>query len=237
MALDLYVGSLTRYYAHNWETAGQKWAREQGISHQTVRPTGAATEAEVVDTRQIQSAAIQWRSSLTQALGSNLVTPLDWDERPEAPYFTDRPAWDGYACLVLLAAYEEHPEFQRPKESTQDWSKDPAWLASTTKEFRTRYPSLLESEIWLPCDFGFTFKCQDLAGRDVVVGSSIPLLNELHELNGRTFQGKPDNLKEWRFEGAEFNGPFDKAAQFGLTLFLELTENSVEHHLPMKLDY
>jgi hypothetical protein len=30
MGLDVYVGSLTRYYARDWETIVQKWGRESG---------------------------------------------------------------------------------------------------------------------------------------------------------------------------------------------------------------
>ena len=37
MGLDVYVGSLTRYYAHDWETAVQRLGCEQGIPVVIVR--------------------------------------------------------------------------------------------------------------------------------------------------------------------------------------------------------
>ena len=32
MGLDIYAGTLTRYYSHNWKTVVQQWAEENGYS-------------------------------------------------------------------------------------------------------------------------------------------------------------------------------------------------------------
>ena len=32
MGLDIYAGTLTRYYAHNWKSAVQQWAEENGYT-------------------------------------------------------------------------------------------------------------------------------------------------------------------------------------------------------------
>ena len=32
MGLDIYAGTLTRYYSHNWKTVVQQWAEENGFS-------------------------------------------------------------------------------------------------------------------------------------------------------------------------------------------------------------
>ena len=32
MGLDIYAGTLTRYYSHNWKTAVQQWAEENGYT-------------------------------------------------------------------------------------------------------------------------------------------------------------------------------------------------------------
>lgn len=34
MGLDIYAGTLTRYYAHNWKTIVQQWAEENGYAFQ-----------------------------------------------------------------------------------------------------------------------------------------------------------------------------------------------------------
>ena len=42
MALDVYVGSLARYYAGEWENIAEKAARERGAQYQIGRPGGSA---------------------------------------------------------------------------------------------------------------------------------------------------------------------------------------------------
>ena len=41
MGMDLYAGTLTRYYAHNWKTVGQQWAEENGYGFHRITPDGA----------------------------------------------------------------------------------------------------------------------------------------------------------------------------------------------------
>ena len=37
MGLDIYAGTLTRYYSHNWKTVVQQWAEENGWGFQKIR--------------------------------------------------------------------------------------------------------------------------------------------------------------------------------------------------------
>ena len=38
MGLDIYAGTLIRYYARNWKTVSQQFAEANGIDFQTIRP-------------------------------------------------------------------------------------------------------------------------------------------------------------------------------------------------------
>ena len=40
MGLDIYAGTLTRYYSHNWKTVVQQWAEENGYSFNCITPDG-----------------------------------------------------------------------------------------------------------------------------------------------------------------------------------------------------
>ena len=44
MGLDIYAGTLTRYYSHNWKTAVQQWAEENGYSFSKITPDGEMIE-------------------------------------------------------------------------------------------------------------------------------------------------------------------------------------------------
>jgi hypothetical protein len=237
MALDIYVGSLTRYYLNDWETVAARIMREDGIPYQVVRPQSEPDDA-VTDPAVVKEAVESWRKSLEAGLRQHLTAGLSWDEEPDAPYFTDRPAWEGYAGLVLLAAHTEHPEFPRPECATTEWDKDGAYQAAVSPDFKSRFSVLYDVGIWLPCFFSFKFKAPDVAGAEMWFGSSLELLDELRRLNEETYRGSSDDLSKWKkFEGVDKENTFDKSALCGLAMFLELAQLSVDHKLPMKLDY
>jgi hypothetical protein len=122
MGLDVYVGSLTRYFVEGPADAVDRVARHQGVT-----PDGQAPE-EV-----IRSAVERWRAGLNQGLADRLDGPLDWDESGPAPCFTDKPGWDGYGGALLLAAHDEHPELPPPALVSADWPDDPAYQAASAR--------------------------------------------------------------------------------------------------------
>ena len=93
MGLDIYVGSLTRYHAGDWELVAQQAAREMGLPIQVIRQHDDPADA-LRDPEEIRPIVLDWRESLSASLREHLASPLDWDERNEAPYFTDKPTWD-----------------------------------------------------------------------------------------------------------------------------------------------
>ena len=46
MGLDIYAGTLTRYYSHNWKTVVQQWAEENGYSFNRITPDGEPADKE-----------------------------------------------------------------------------------------------------------------------------------------------------------------------------------------------
>ena len=236
MGLDIYVGSLTRYYSGDWETVIQQYAHETGTPLQVLRPN--QTEEEIAEIETIRADVLQWRAGLSEGLKGQLSQPLDWDESESSPYFTDKPAWDGYSALLLWAAYLEHPDLSRPAKALDDWSNDKAFLRSTADDFKTSFPSLLlNTEIWLPVDFTFTFAADDIAGNTVGFGSAVSLRRELDEINLRTWNADATTLATWRYEGAERGAPLEVCARFGFSVMRDLAASAVEHKLVMKLDY
>ncbi len=200
MGLDVYVGSLTRYYSRDWETVVQQAARQGGFPVHVVR---AQDEADAVtDPDAIRGAVVGWRQQLSEALAESLTQPLDWREDADAPYFTDKPAWDCYSGLLLWAAHEEHPELERPELCVDDWTSDEAFRQSSAAGSDTRYPNLLKgAEWWLPADLPFVFSAEDPTGTTAVFGSSIALTAELAELNSRTWRADEDILPRGAAKG------------------------------------
>ena len=238
MGLDVYVGSLTRYYTGQWETVVQQYGREQGLKVEVLRVN--EPEDVVTDVDQVSAAVHAWMGALGRSLAPHLDDGAEfaWEDTIEQPYFTDKPAWDCYGSLMLWAAYAEQPELRCPLEHVEGWPNDPAVLASQAKESGTHFPHLLcDIELWLPVDFPFTFQGPDVAGNTVGIGSCQELHRELALLNEMTWNADDELRARWRREGAKHQSPVETGARFVFSIFRELSERAVEHRLPMKLDY
>lgn len=263
MGLDVYVGPLTRYYTGNWKLITQQAAEAAGIEFQVIRAHEAPADA-VTDPSEVRQAILDWRSALVRGSGGRLPS-LDWDDLPQADYFTDKPDWDGYWAVKFLAAHDEFPDVRVPTRvalpsQMGDPSKEP--LARRVDEaYRgkrsgglfgrllgsggrsqdqqpLRYPHLHLPEFWLPADFDRPFGAVDLVGTQMTFGSLPRLAAELESLNRATLQGDPSALDEWRRAGPpEIDRSLKSVARHGLAILVEAAQYGVEHRLPMKLDY
>ena len=237
MALDIYVGSLTRFHLSDWETAAARLSRELGIPYKAVEPESESPQETATDPLVVKEAVLAWRTSLEAALRQHLKDGLSWNEEPDTPYFTERPSWDGYAGLVLLSAHTEQPGFPLPERATSEWRNDSAYQAVTSADFKSRFAQFYEIEMWLPCPFSFKFKAPDVTGAEVWFGSSPELLKQLRRLSEATSQTSSGRDQPANREAADEAGSFAQSARFGLEMFLRLAQQSVEHRLPMKLAY
>ena len=65
MGLDIYAGTLTRYYSHNWKTVVQQWAEENGYTFNRITPDGEpADNEEELSPAEIQAAVEDWRDQI-----------------------------------------------------------------------------------------------------------------------------------------------------------------------------
>ncbi len=236
MALDVYVGSLTRYYAGDWENVVERADRERGAGASVRRPREAASRAR--ESGSIQATVLSWREALAASLGDSMPSPLDWDETPEAPYFTGRPGWDDFGALVLWAAYAEHPALKRPDLLPEEWDDDPALVHCNAAGFRSRYSHLVRNvELWLPGPFEFTFEGEDVDRRRIVVGSAATLVRQLADLNDATWKAAEVDIVSWAGVVTDDDAPLEPRACHAFAVLAGLAQQAVEHRLPMKLDF
>jgi hypothetical protein len=239
MGLDVYVGSLTRYLTGDWELIVETQARELGIPIRVERPN--EPEDAIRDPDVVRDAVLDWRNTLSAALGK----PLEWREDDAAPYFTDKPDWRGLIGLHMLAAHAEHPELELPHEQPEDPFAHPllravmgpekhGLLRRRRHEGPPRFASLYTPEVWLPVDVDGVWQATFVTGDTVRMASVLALARDLRELAGEV-GATEDDLCEWRTSGGG-DGVADEG-RFALAVVLELAELAVDHRLPMKLDY
>ena len=111
MGLDIYAGTLTRYYSHNWKTVVQKWAEENGYTFNRITTDGEhADNEEKLSPSEVQAAVENWRYKILNAISQSdqLYTP--WPEDNQRPYYTDKPDWDAFGAMLLVAACHTYGE-------------------------------------------------------------------------------------------------------------------------------
>lgn len=236
MALDIFVGSLTRYHAGEWETVGERAARERSRGEPMARPRGPASL--VGDSSRIGAAVMAWRSALARRLGNRIDEPFDWEEAIDAPWSTARPGWDGFGSLMLWAAYAEHPGRRRPDMLPEPWDGDPVYLRVNDEGFRSRYAQLIRPvELWLPVPFDFTFEAATVDGRRTILGSLVALRRQLAELNEATWKANLQAIAGWVREVPAEETLLEARARYAFSVLSDLVQWAVARRLPMKLDY
>lgn len=230
MGLDVYVGTFTRYYQRDWQTIVQQSFPGQV---QVVR----AHDAGQASPTEVKQAVAAWASGLAGSLN----VPSIGSEDSALPYFTDKPAWDGYGGLILWAAYVDQgldPARRKEPVTTDNWSEDPALTRYADPTAKTMFPQLLlGEEIWLPISSPSVFKSVDAAGNERMFGNCGKLLNELDELNERTWRADIATRDRWGREGLDHGAALEVAAKFGWSVMHRLTTEAVRHKLAIILDY
>jgi len=236
MALDVYVGSLTRYYAGDWKSVAVRSIRQRARKARRGEPSTGSEPKK--DRDRIQASVLAWRGTLDGALARHLGEPLSWEESLQAPWFTDRPGWDGFGSLVLWAAYAEQPALRRPTLLPEEWDDDMALLRSTADGLRSRYSHLVRNvELWLPASFDFTFEGEDVDGRRIIVGSSDTLWRQLGELNAATWRMGADEMVTLARRPPSGRSSLEASARQAMAVMSGLAQHAAESRLPMKLDY
>lgn len=231
MAFDVYVGGFSRFYAREWENVGQKWARETGAHYQMIGPDGPPQAA---NWDEVTEAVTNWKGAINQGLADNLPQPLDWDESSDAPYFTDRPGYDGYGALVVWAAHAEHGSTP-PESYDGEWFSDEAYIECSEPKQGQKYRPIICGTLWLPGEFGFSFDFEDLTGEAVHICANTSLQQSLRDLNKNTFGMNDDELSKALKADLDDEPSLETLARFGLALFQNLADQSVQHHLPIML--
>ena len=236
MGLDLYVGSLTRYFCGNWDTSLQQQCRKKSVPYS--RENEGKEKFEKKPREKVHPGVLEWKNGIISKLNGSCTQPVDWDESEKAPYFTDQLHFQGHSSLLLWAAYAEHPELSRPTAVVEDFEEDEAYSRYAEDESKTEFPHLLRQTVcWLPAEFDQPFEAIDLCEAEIGYGSANKLLDELTILNLKTWKADKATIERWRRLGLGQSATLEEAARYALSVFLPLTEKAILNKLVMRLDW
>lgn len=259
MGLDVYAGPVSRYVGGSWSTIIQQAGMGSGIPVVTLRPGEsideqikralAATGGPQTSQSSVKPSAppplTEWQAAIMRSLG----VQEQWVDDPEGEFLSDQPGWWGYGAVVLLAAYDEHPELAPGAKvkklfgsrmvaavAPDDFGHAEAFRAAA--ESPVRYPTLLRAEWCLPISGGpALFAAATPGGKQITMGHVDRLFEELTLLNRRTLKLSAADMEAARKAGPSETETFEGMAPFGLSVVMATAEFAATHRVAWIMDY
>lgn len=196
MGLDIYAGTLTRYYSRNWLTSVQKWGLENGFQVNIVRPEGQENTA---SPEVIYEGVTQWRDNIIKGLGAELSEAPLWNEDYDTtPYYTDKPDWDAVDALLLYIAAKRLGK-EAPPTVIKNFD---VWEHPICKEYmssKTEQTSLFDGGgWWVPVREPFLFNYVLPTGQESPLATAGLLKKELEYINSLEWNADRETIIGWR---------------------------------------
>ena len=180
-----------------------------------------------------------------------------WPEDNEKPYYTDKPDWDAFGAMLLVAACHTYDE-PVPPTVEKDWNFGEHPLVARLAADQERVWSLFRGATWwLPLPDAFFFQAPLPTDDTAAIGTVGGLRKELEKLNQLAWQADEDTILDWAdTEGYPADGTvgpdgqYSKAdisehtqydtqslAKFAFSMFWRAMRFAEEQQVPILLDY
>lgn len=250
MGLDVYAGTLTRYYTHNWETVTQMFAEANGMQFRTIRQQ----QEENISAEELKEIVTQWKDAIIKGLG--LSSELLWNEDYDiTPYYTDKPDWDALNALLLyIAAKYMGKEVPKTVEKNFDVYNHP--IVKEFIESKNFMASLFDGNgWWLPIDQNIIFNYVLPNNQKSPLSTSSLLLEELKYYNSFGWNADRETILLWNStEGYPTDVTYSKEtglseittneiyeteslAKFAFSILWQAAEFSIKHGVVIVFDF
>lgn len=192
MSLDLYCGSLSKYYSRQFETPQARVAREKGLEYRLVY------EGEPVDWPDSDDAGRRVDDFQSRIQEKNAAVTSWEDDNPN--YFAEQLFDYSLNGLLLACAYHYRPELTRPASSLNGLSGDPAYDEAVDREYYFGPLAISEAHLYVPADVDALLMCKDPMGWDIVVTTTSNLRYALDWSRKNIWNGETD-VDLWFKEG------------------------------------
>lgn len=197
-----------------------------------------------------------WRDWLLKALSRPGQVPFAvWEEDNERPYFTDKPDWDAFGALLLVAACHIYGD-PVPETVAKGWDFWDHPLIRRMGEDRSRGWSLFRGvEWWLPLSETILFEAPRPGGDKGAMASVSLLRWELEQIDQLVWQAEEETVLDWSHtEGYPTDGWVDgvgqvtmgethrvyrteSLAKFAYSVFYRAVKFAEENRVPILMDY
>lgn len=244
MGLDIYAGTLTRYYAQNWKTINQQVAEQMGANYTKITAEGHDDD-NLPSVEEIQVSM----EGFANFLATNLTHPegkelKPWEESNEKPYYTDKPDWLAKTALIYKAAYSEYNmELPSSIHNDSNPSADPV-VQKALEEEVGKILVLMHAEWFIPVEGYYNFNIQVPDGRELTLSTVELLLACLDALNEMTWNASEEEIYTWReTEGYAVDSTqgsshdLESLAKFCFSIYYKAAVYATENKVVVLLDY
>lgn len=197
MGLDIYAGTLSRYYMRNWKTITQQFCEENGMQYSQIHPTGY--EEENGTATETENQVRLWQEQLVNALKSSGAKEVKvWqDDHDTKPYYTHKPDWDALGALLLYATGNllkvRYPKDYKKNTNYHDVLKLMGVHTTSYKQW-----SLFNDVChYLPIEERLVFKYPLPNGRENMLSTVACLKYELEKINEAGWKADEATILEW----------------------------------------
>ena len=263
MGLDIYAGSLTRYYLRDWDTITQQLSEEAGYKCVTLDGNGneIKPKTDEEEVKEIREAVCEWRDHIAAGIDPSLPAPF-WDENERSAYFTDNPGWEAFGALMLLHACSLS-DSPFPEYVDSSWGAYEEPVVKNAMQQKNVSSLLAEVSLWVPIPQNVLFIASLPTGEESTLSTVSMLRQELEELNRKMWQADEATILSWRNdkyykpeievirkESKSFFGLIRKTkeikiekyrtedlAQCAFSIMYQAVKFADEHKVPLILDY
>lgn len=223
MGLDIYAGTLTRYYTRSWKTVVQQWAEKNGYKVELISANGELRDQENrADPSEVQQGIEAWRDYILSQLSRQEEA---WPEDNERPYYTDKPDWDALGALLLVAACHTYGE-AAPATVRKGWAfmEDPT-IDRLTKDPERIWSLFRGTTMWFPLTEDFLFQAPLPGEESAMISTTAMLGHELERINQLVWQADEAAILSWSdTEGYPMDGAMDQNGHISMENFHENTQ-------------
>lgn len=200
MGLDIYAGTLSRYYARDWKTITQQYAEQMGYAYKTVNEQGQiSSQEDRLSYNEVQPIVKEWQRCLLTELSAqcNEHQPA-WSESEAQPYYTNKPDWDAFGALQLITACHLTKE-PVPPVLTKGWydGNHPSITCVSQDQAYAGWSLFRETILWIPINTCIVFTAALPNQRIATIASVKGLQTELEHINRLVWQADQDTIISW----------------------------------------
>ena len=204
MGVDIYAGTLTRYYSRNWTRV-----KPHKLNHAAASDAAAPVSEEEQEKKnrvseEILDAIIRWQGELKGSLSSSYDGNFErWYEDYERDFFSSWLYWDEISALVITAACKA-----TGREVPQKILVGVNYMAhEAVVDCNERYSqmwSLMSGvTVWLPFASKAVFKAQMPDDHMATLSTVEALYSELERINDLIWKADETEVEQWASQSPE----------------------------------